>query len=176
MVWLGLGGDLGQGDLGHDRVLGERARAHEVPDGLPAARQPRGPVGKVAAVLLLADGQAEIGVRAAAVDALPALGGEQGDDAVPGGDAPHALTDPLDDPRALVAEHRRGIAGGVRAGGGVEVGVADPAGFQADQHLAGTGFGQVHLAHLERSGELLEHGGPDLHDGSSRRGPGEPYW
>ncbi len=69
-----LRGDLGQGDLGHDGRLGEGRRAHEVAQGLARARQPRRPVGQEAAVLLLADRQAEVRARAAAVRALPALG------------------------------------------------------------------------------------------------------
>ena len=55
-----LGRHLGQRDLRHHRVLGERARAHEVADRLAVAREARGPVGQVAEVLLLADRQAEV--------------------------------------------------------------------------------------------------------------------
>jgi hypothetical protein len=45
-----------------------------VPDRLAIAREARRAVGQVALVLLLADREAEVGLRAAAVDALAALG------------------------------------------------------------------------------------------------------
>ena len=83
----GLRRDLRERDLGHHRVLGERARAHEVADRLAIAGQARGAVRQVALVLLLADRQAEVRVGAAAVDALTALGREQGHDAVARGEA-----------------------------------------------------------------------------------------
>ena len=78
-----------------------------------------------------------------------------------------ALADGLDDPGALVPEHRGRVARRVDARGRVEVGVADPAGGQADERLAGAGGGQVDVLHDERRAELLEHRGTDLHG----RGP-----
>ena len=93
-----LGVDLRQRDLRHHRRLGERRGAHEVADRLAAARQARRAVGQVAEVLLLADRQADVRPRAAAVDALAALGREQRDDVVAGRDErdalPHASTTP----------------------------------------------------------------------------------
>jgi hypothetical protein len=56
-------------------------------DRLAGAREPGGPVGQVAEVLLLADREAQVGVGAAAVDAFPALRAEQRDDVVALGDA-----------------------------------------------------------------------------------------
>src|SRR4029077_16569064 len=53
--------DLGKSDLRHHRRLGEGRRAHEVPNLLPISSQPRGSVGEVALVLLLADRQTEVG-------------------------------------------------------------------------------------------------------------------
>jgi hypothetical protein len=111
MIGLSLGGDLGQRDLGHDGVLGERARAHEVADRLTVAREAGGAVGQVALVLLVADGQAEVRVGAEAVHALAALGREQGDDEVAGGEAGDALPELLHESRALVAENRRRVPG-----------------------------------------------------------------
>ena len=169
LLRLGLGRDLGQRDLRHHRVLGERARAHEVAHRLAVARQAGGAVGEVALVLLLADGQAQVGLRAAAVHALAALGREQGDDAVAGGKAAHALAEGLDDARPLVPEHGRRVARRVRARGGVHVGVADAAGLQPDQHLAGPRLRQLDLGDVQRLAELLEHGGADLHGGNSTR-------
>ena len=74
-----------------------------------------------------------------------------------------AVADPLDDAGALVPEHGRRVAGRVGARGGVEIGVADAAGDEPHEHLAGSRLGQIDLAHDERGSELLEHGGPDLH-------------
>ena len=50
--------------------------------GSPSAMQPRRPVREVAEPLLVADRDAAVRARAAAVDALAALGREQGDDVV----------------------------------------------------------------------------------------------
>ena len=63
----------------------------------------------------------------------------------------------LHDPAALVAEHRGRVARRVRAGRGVHVRVADPAGLEANQHLARLRLGQVHLLDRERLAELLQY-------------------
>ena len=55
---------------------------------------------------------------------------------VAGLDERDALTDSLDHSRALVSENRGHIAGRIGARRRVEVGVADPAGDEADKHLA----------------------------------------
>ena len=81
----------------------------------------------------------------------------------PGATERDALADALDDARALVAEHGRRIARGISAGGGVEVGVADAAGDQADEHLAGAWLGEIDLLDGERGAELLEDCCTDLH-------------
>jgi hypothetical protein len=99
------------------------------------------------------------------VDALAALRREQRDDVVARGHARDALADLLDDARPLVPENGRRVAGRVRAAGGVEVGVAHPAGGETDQHLARPGPVEVHLLHRQRLGELLEDGGAHLHGG-----------
>ena len=127
-----------------------------MPDRLAVAGEPRGAVGQVALVLLLADRHAEVRLRAAAVHALAALGREQRHDAVAGGDGAHALADRLDRAAALVAEHRRRVAGRVGAGRRVEVGVADAAGEQAHEHLAGAGPGELDVLHGQGRPELLE--------------------
>jgi hypothetical protein len=41
--------------------------------------------------------------------------------------------------------------------------MADAAGVQADEHLAGARLGELDLANLERRSELLEDGGSDPH-------------
>ena len=152
----GVGADHRQRDLGHHGVLGERGRAHEVAHLLAAAAEAGGAVGQVALVLLLADGDAEVGLGAHAVDALAALGREQRDHAVALLHQRHALAQLLHDAAALVAEHRGRVARRVGAGRRVHVGVADAAGLEAHQHLARLGLRQVHLLHREWLAELLE--------------------
>ena len=155
--------DLGEGDLRHHGVLRERRGAHEVAHRLAVAGEAGGAVGEVAEVLLLADREAEVRQRADAVDALSALGREEGDDVVSLGQERHVRPAPLDDARALVSEDGGGVSRRVNAGGGVHVGVAHTAGHQADQHLFRTGLGELHVADHQRAPELLEDGRPDLH-------------
>ena len=155
--------DPGEGDLGHHRVLGERRRAHEVPNRLAVTREPRGAVGQVALVLLFANGQAEVGARAQAVDALAALRREEGDDVIPRLQGRDTVADPLDDTRAFVPQHRRRVPGRIGARRGVEVGVAYAAGDQAHEHLARLRLGEGHLLDDERRPELLQHCGANLH-------------
>src|SRR5205823_3115637 len=106
-----LGRDPRERDLRHHGVLGERRGAHEVADRLAVARQPRRAIGQEALVLLLADREAEVRARIAAVDAFAALRREEGDDVVARRDRSDALADALDDAGALVAEYGRGVAG-----------------------------------------------------------------
>ena len=105
-------------------------------DPLAVARQPGGAVGEIATVLLLANRQAEVGLGAAAVDALAALGREQRDDVIAGRDQPCVLADPLDDAGALVPEHGRCVSGGIGARGRVEIRVADAARLEPHERLA----------------------------------------
>ena len=83
----------------------------------------------------------------------------------PGATSVTPVADRLHHARALVAEHRRRVAGRVGARRGVQVGVADAAGDQAHQHLARARLGQIDLLDRERLPELLEDGGADLHAG-----------
>ena len=123
----------------------------------PSRRDPGRAVGQVALVLLLADRQAEVGPRVDAVDALAALRREHRHDVVADGERADVRPDLLDDPRSLVAEDRRRVSGGVGAGGGVEIGVADAAGGEADQDLPRLRLGELDLLDDERLAELLEH-------------------
>ena len=107
---------------------------------LAVAVEARAAVREVALVLLLADGEADVrswGERQCTH--LPHWGREQRDDVVAGRDARHALADCLDHAGALVAEDGGGVAGRVRAAGGVEVGVADAAGFKPTSTSPGCG-------------------------------------
>ena len=124
-------------------------------------------VGEVALVLLLADRKTEVRAIAEAVDALAALRREERDDVVADRERADAVTDLLNHARAFVPEHRRRVAGRIRARRGVEIGVADAAGDEANEHLARTRLGQVDLAHDERRSELLENRGSDLHQARS---------
>jgi hypothetical protein len=97
------------------------------------------------------------------MDALPALGREERHDVVSGRNGDDALADRLDDARSLVSQHARRVPARIRAGGRVQVGVADAAGDEAHEDLAGLGLREVDLLHGERPPELLEHGGADPH-------------
>ena len=63
-----------------------------------------------AEVLLLADRHAEVRPRVDAVDALAALGREEGDDVIARLERGDVGANPLDDTRPLVAEHGRRVA------------------------------------------------------------------
>ena len=134
-----------------------------MPHRVAVAREPRRAVRHVAESLLVADRDAPVRPPAAAVDALAALGGEEGDDMVPGRHERHVRADPLDDPGALVAEDARRVTGRVRPGRRVEIGVADAARGEPDEHLARLRLGEVELLDDERLAELLEHRCADLH-------------
>jgi hypothetical protein len=96
------------------------------------------------------------------VDALAALGREQGDDVVARGERRDAATDRLDDPGALVPEHARCIAARIRSGRRVEIGVADAAGDDPDERLARLRLRELDVLDDERLPELLEDCGPDV--------------
>ena len=154
-----LGVDLCQGDLRHHGVLGERRATHEMADPFAIARDAGAAVGEEAPVLLLADGQAEVGPLVETVHALAALGREEGDDVVAWGKRCHIRANPLDDTGPLVAEHGRRIAGGVRAGGGVEVGETHAAGDEANERLSGPRHRKLDLLDIEWLTEFFEYGG-----------------
>ena len=141
--------------------------------GCVVALQAGCPVREIALVLLLADRQAQVRLRALAVLALTALRGEQRDHAVAGRDAGDAVADLLDDARALVAEDRRCVSGRVGAGRRVQVGVADPARLEPHEHLTRLRLGELDVRDVERLTELLEHRGLDLQVVSSLRGSAE---
>ena len=66
---------------------------------------------------------------------------------IAGPDEGDAVTDLLDDAGSLVTEHARRVPGRIRAGGRVEIGVADTAGGEPDENLAGARLGEVDLLH-----------------------------
>jgi hypothetical protein len=138
-------------------------------DRLAVARQPCRPVRQVAEVLLLTDREAEVRAWVAAVLALAALRREERDDVVADGDRGDALPHRLDNPGTLVPEHGRRVPGGVCPRRREQVGVANPAGREADEHLASLRLGEVELLNLERLTEPLEHRGTDLHGAILRK-------
>ena len=84
----------------------------------------------------------------------------------PSRDERHAVADALDDAGALVAEHARHVAARIGPGRRVEVGVADAAGDEPHERLAGLRLGQLDVLDDERLPELLEHRGAYLHQKS----------
>ena len=172
-----LGRDLRQRDLREHRVLGERGRAHEVAQRLAAPGEARRAVREVAEPLLVADRDAAVGARIAAVLALAALRRKESDDVVARPQRRDVLADGLDDARALVTEDARHVAARIGARGRVQVRVADAAGDEADERLSRLRLGEVHVLDDERLPELLEHCGADPHaapsvDAGRRLSPG----
>ena len=97
------------------------------------------------------------------MNALTALRREQRDDVVAGSDERHARPDPLDDSSPLVPEHARRVPRRVRTRRRVQIGVADAASGEPDEHLAVLRLCEVDLLDDERLAELLEDCGADLH-------------
>ena len=160
---------FGERDLGHHGVLGERRGAHEVPHRLAITRQARGAVGQIAKPLLLANRDAAVRTTTLALDALAALGREQGDHVIAGLDERDALTDLLDDARTFVPEHARCVARRVGARCRVQVCVADTTGLDPHEHLACLRLCEVHLLNDEWLAELFQDCGTNLHDEKRRR-------
>src|SRR5438045_754914 len=79
-----------------------------------------------------------------------------------GGDS---LADTLDDAGAFMPQHGRRVSRRIRAGGRVEIRVADAAGHEADERFARARLLELELLHLERRTELLEDGGANPHAG-----------
>jgi hypothetical protein len=156
-------------DLRDDRVLGEGRRAHEVPQRLAVAEESRRAVGKEAEALLVADRDASVRPRAQAMDALPAFGGEERDHVVAGPDERDVGPDRLDHSGAFVPEDARRVPGGIGPGSGVEIGVTDAAGDEANECLPRLRLGEIDLLHGQRSTELLEDRSADLHPRQSVR-------
>ena len=134
-----------------------------MPDRLASAREPRCPVGQEALVLLLADPEAEVRPGVEAVHALAALRREERHDVVAGRERVDARSDPLDDAGAFMAENGRCVARGVGAGSGEQIGMADPARDEPDEHLSRLRVGQLDRLDLERSAELPEDCGLNAH-------------
>ena len=126
--------------------------------GSPSRLRRARAVRQVALVLLLADRQADVGLVAAAVHALAALGREQRDHVVAGLHERDPLAHLLDHAGALVAEDRGGVARGIRARRRVEICVAHAAGLEPHQHLTRARLLELDLLHGQRLPELLENG------------------
>ena len=96
------------------------------------------------------------------MQALATLRRKQRHDVVAPCDATSAPT-PLDDAGALVREEGRRVTGGVGARRCVQVGMADAARHEADEHFTCPRLGELDLLHDERPTELLEHRRANLH-------------
>ena len=92
----------------------------------------------------------------------------------PGLQRRHALADRLDDAGALVPEDGRRVARRVDAAGGVHVGVADPAGRHAHEHLARLRPVEPDRLDDERLAEFLEDCCADLHAAGRYRSSPRP--
>ena len=150
--------DLGERDLRHHRVLGEGRGAHEVAD---LARR-RGAAawcrraGSPCSAARGSPGRGWCGRRRQWTHS-PHWGENSVTTWSPARPAVDVRADRLDHAGALVPEHGRRVAGGVDAGGRVEVGVADAAGHEPDQRPRRC-FGSVQLELLDdqRLAELLQ--------------------
>ena len=154
---------LGGGDLGDDRVLRERRRAHVVVERLAAGGEPGAAVGHHAPALGDADSLAQVRLARHAELALAALRRVERDDVVAGRDGRYAGADILDDRAALVAEDGREHPLGVGAGQRVGVRVADAGGDVSDEDFALLRPFDVDLFDLEWLARFMGHGGSRLH-------------
>ncbi len=134
------GDDLRERDLRHDGVLGEGRGAHEVADRLAVARQARR-CRRAGSPCSAARGSRGRGSSSGCGSGRTR--GTAARRASRRGRRARRASTPsptrLDDAGALVAEHGRRVAGRVGARRGVEVGVADAAGDEPHEHLAGRG-------------------------------------
>src|SRR5207244_3370972 len=137
--------------------------APEVPDRLAVAGQAGRPVRQQALALLLADREAEVRARIAAVGALATLRREERHDVIARTQRADVRPHPLHDAGPFMAEHGRRVARRIGAGGRVQVGVADPAGDEPDENLARIRLREVELLNRQGSAELLENRCPDAH-------------
>ena len=120
--------------LGHDAGIGEGREEGVVVDRLAVAREPRRPVHQAARRHRRPHGGAELRQVARALLALAAPRCPRERDVVADADARDAVSDRLDDARALVPEHARARV--LRCSvDGVPVGVADAARVMPDEHL-----------------------------------------
>ena len=155
--------DLGQRDLGHDRVVREGRAAHVVMDGLAAIRKAAGAVRHQSLALRGADGRAQVGLARGAALALAALRRVERDDVIACFQRPDAGADVHHDARAFVAEDRREQALRIGAGERVLVGVADAGGLDLDQHLAGLRPLELDRVDDQRPSRFKCYCRPDVH-------------
>src|SRR4029453_18145888 len=108
--------------------------------------------------------RAEVRSAGEAEAAAPALGDVERDHVIAGGEPRDPRAHLLDDPAALVAEHRGEEAGWVAAAHRVRVGVTDAGRDQPHETLARARPVQVDRVDLERAAGLDADRGADLHD------------
>src|SRR5690606_31650668 len=162
--------DLGQRDLGHDRVLAEGRAAHVVVHRLAVVAEAGGAVGHHALALGGAHRHAQVGLARLAEQALAAFGGVQRDHVVAGLDAGDALAHFHDDAGALVPEHRREHAFRIVARKRERIGVAQRGVGDLHQHLALARRLDVELDDLQRLSGGEGDGGAGFHGTAPARG------
>ncbi len=169
LLGVGIGADLGQRDLGHHRVLAERAAAHVVVDRLAVVAEPRGAVGHHALALGGAHGHAQVGLAALAEQAFAAFGGVQRNHVVARLHAGHAFAALDHDAGALMAQHGREQALRIVARECEGIGVAHAGVRDLHQHLALLRRCHVDLDDLQGLAGLEGHGSTGFHQFISSR-------
>jgi hypothetical protein len=142
-----VGTDFRQCNLRQHREIREGRAAHIMMDRFALERKAAGAVGHQALSLSGADGGAEIGLVRGAAFALTAFGRVERDHMIVRFDAGHALSHLHHHTGTFVTQDDGEEAFGIGAGTGELVGVANPGGFDLNQHFPGMGTLQVHFLH-----------------------------
>ncbi len=149
LLQIGRRVDLGQRDLGQNRILTESGGAHVVIDGLAVLVEARRSVGHQALALGSADLLAEVGLTGEAELALATFGRVERNHMVADRHRGDPFAHLLDDAAAFMAEDAGEDAFGVGPGERVGVGVADARGDDPHQDLARLRRHDVHLLDLQ---------------------------
>jgi hypothetical protein len=139
---------LGQGDLGHDDMVGKRGRAHVMVYRLAAHGETRCAVGHQALALSCAYRGAKVGLARQAGLALAAFGGIQRNDVITRFQGTDAGAGFQHHAGAFVSEYRRKDPFRISPGKRVVIRMADAGGLDLDQYFAG--LGTVELDVLNR--------------------------
>ena len=155
--------DFRQRDLRQHGEVRECGGAHVMGDRLAVAREPAGAVRHQALALGGADGDAEIGLAAEAVFALPAFRRVERNDVIALLQRGHTLADIHHHARTLMAEDGGENAFRVAAREGEFVGMANTGGLYLHQHLALARAGEVNGFQAQGRAGLTGHGSTGFH-------------
>ena len=161
--------DLGDGDLGQHRIIGEGRAAHVVVDWLATDREARRAVRHDALALGRADRRAEIGLARQAGRAFAAFRRVERDDVVALLHRRHASPNVDHHAGALVAQNRREQALRIGTRKREVVGMADAGGLDLHQNLAGLRAFELNGHDLERLARLHGDCGANVHGRSVSR-------